>query len=161
MTPNTETLLIVFVALTGLAILLQACILLAMFLSLRKTAKCLMDVTTDLKATIFPMVHSTRNLVERITPQVLTISSGLADLTETVNKHSSGFSESASEIMTRIHEQIKRLDLLLTRTLNTVEKASSIVEHTVAAPVRQANGVVAAIKAVVGTYRSGTPTTRS
>ena len=35
---NHETLLLVFVALTGLAVLLQALVLLAIYLALRKTA---------------------------------------------------------------------------------------------------------------------------
>ena len=158
MTSNTETLLTIFVALTGIAVLLQACILFAIFVSLRKTATSVLEMTTDFKATVLPMVHSSRDLVDRITPQVITISAGLADLTETFKRESTGVKFSATEIMERISAQIKRLDLMLTHGLNTVEKASSIMENTVSAPVRQVNGVMAAIKAVVNTYRSGTTT---
>jgi hypothetical protein len=157
MTPNTETLLTIFVALTGAAVLLQACILLAIFISLRKTAKSVLDATEDLKATVLPMVHSSRDLIDRITPQVITVTAGLAELTETMKRESSGVKVSASEIMERISAQIKRLDAMLTHGLNTVERTTTIVENAVAAPVRQANGVVAAIKAIVNTYRSTPP----
>ena len=157
MTPNTETILIIFVALTGASVLLQACILFAIFISLKKTAKQVLDVTEDLKSTVLPMVHSSRDLIDRITPQVITVTAGLAELTETLKRESSGVSFSASEIMERISTQIKRIDAMLTHGLNTVERATQVMESAVAAPVRQANGVVAAIKAIVNTYRSGPP----
>jgi hypothetical protein len=70
MAQNTETILIIFVAFTGIAVLLQACVLFAIFISLRKTAKSVLEATEDFKVTVLPMVHSTRDLVERITPQV-------------------------------------------------------------------------------------------
>jgi hypothetical protein len=157
MTLNTETILIVFVALTGVAVLLQACILVAIYISLRKTAKSVLEVTEDLKATVVPMVHSTRELVERITPQVITVSAGLAELTETLKRESAGVTFSATDILQRVSKQMQRLDAMLTSALNALERATVVVETAVSAPVRQVNGVLAAIRAVVDTYRSETP----
>ena len=157
MTLNTETILIVFVAFTGIAVLLQACILFAIFISLRKTAKSVLEVTEDLKATVVPMVHSTRELVERITPQVITVSAGLAELTETLKRESAGVTFSASDVLQRVSKQVQRLDAMLTAALNAVERATVVLETAVSAPVRQVNGVLAAIRAVVDTYRSETP----
>ena len=157
MTMNTKTILIVFVAFTGIAVLLQACVLLAIFISLRKTAKSLIEDTEDLKGTVLPMVHTTRELVERITPQVVTVTAGLAELTETLKRESSGVSFSASEIMQRVSGQIKRLDAMMTVGLDAVERASGVVENAVSAPVRQVNGILAAIRAIIDSYRSETP----
>jgi len=157
MTANTETILIFFVAFTGVSVLLQAGVLFAIFLSLRKTAKSVLEVTQDLKATVVPTVNSSRELLERISPQVITISAGLAELTETLKKESRGVSSSASEIMERVNRQTQRLDVMLTGGLNAVEKAGELVETAVAAPVRQVNGIMAAIRAVVETYRSDAP----
>lgn len=157
MTPHLETILIVFVAFTGIAVVLQAAILFAIFISLRKTAKSLLEVTEDLKATVVPMVHSTRELVERITPQIITVSVGLATLTETLKRESAGVTVSASDILQRVSKQMQRLDAMLTASLNALERATVVVETAVSAPVRQVNGVLAAIRAVVDTYRSETP----
>ena len=164
MESNTQTILTIFVALTGVAVLLQACVLFAIYVSLRKTAQSVQQATEDLKATLVPMVHSTRELMERITPQVVTISAGLAELTEALHKESKGvrvsvaeIRVSVAEIMERLRRQTQRLDSMLTTGLNTVEKAGSILEATVAIPVRQANGILAAVKAVIETYRSTTP----
>jgi len=157
---NTETLLIIFVAFTGVSVLLQACVLLAIFFSLRKTAKSALEASEDFKSIVLPMVHSTKELIDRITPQVLTISSGLAELTETVKTETHGVKISVSEIMERLNRQTERLDIMLTTGLDAVERAGQVVETTVAGPVRQVNGIIAAIKAMIETYRSETPRRR-
>jgi hypothetical protein len=153
MQPQTEILLIVFVALTGIAVALQACVLFAIFVSLKKMAQA----TDDIKATMLPMVHSTRELMERLSPSVLTISTGIAELTEMLHKESKDVRISVSEIIERVNRQTERIDTMLTTGLDTVERAGSVLESTLALPVRQANGIVAAIKAMIETYRSTKP----
>ena len=151
---NTETILIVFVAFTGLAVLMQACVLLGIFFSLRKAASSVLEVTEDLKETVIPMVHSTRQLVERISPEVITVTGALAELTNTVRKETAGVHISASEVISRVTRQVQRMDAMLTVILDRLEKAGGTLESTVAGPVRQANGILAAIKATIEAYRS-------
>ena len=160
MAPNTDTILIIFVAIVGVLALLQALVLLGIFLSLRKAAKSAMVATDDFKATVMPTIHSTRDLIERVSPQIVTISKGLAELTELLRKESRGVSVSASEIVERVNRQTKRLDGMLTNGLDAVERAGEVVETAVAAPIRQVNGIVAAVKAMVETYLSDTPRRR-
>jgi len=157
MDTNTQTLLIVFVALTGAAVLLQALVLLGIFLSLKKAAKAISDVNADLKTTVLPMIHSTRELMERLSPQIITVSEGLADLTEILHKETKGVRVSVSEIMERVSRQTQRIDAMLTTGLNTVEHTAEVIESAVSKPVRQANGVLAAIKAIIETYRAPLP----
>jgi hypothetical protein len=157
MEANTQTILIVFVALTGVAVLLQAFVLLGIYLSLKKTAKSVSDVAEDFKATVLPLVHSTRDLMERLSPQIVTVSAGLAEVTEILHRETKGVRISASEIMERVSRQTKRLDSMLTAGLDTVEHTAEVLETVVSKPVRQANGVLAAIKAIVETYRSPLP----
>jgi hypothetical protein len=160
MASNTDTILIVFVAIVGALTLLQALVLLGIFISLRKAAKSAMVAADDFKATVMPTIHSTRDLIERISPQIVTISAGLAELTATLSKESKGVSFSASEIMDRVNRQSKRLDGMLTHGLDAVERAGEVVETAVAAPIRQVNGIMAAIKAMIDTYRSEPPRRR-
>jgi len=155
---NTEiVLLAVFVALTGIAVALQAAVLFAIFFSLKKTAKSALEATEDFKSTVLPMVISTRELVERVTPQIITVSAGLAELTDLLKRESRGVSISASEIMQRVNRQSERLDAMLTTGLDSMERAGALVETAIAAPVRQVNGIVAAIKAIISTYQSTDP----
>jgi biopolymer transport protein ExbB/TolQ len=160
MDANTQTLLIVFVGLTGAAVLLQAFVLLGIFISLRKAAKSALQATEDLKATVLPMVHTTRELLDRIGPQVVTVSADVAELTRLFRKETTTAKASFSEIMDRLNKQTARLDAMLTSGLNSVERAGSLLESAVAVPVRQVTGIFNAFKAVVETYRSETPRRR-
>jgi methyl-accepting chemotaxis protein len=157
MTSNTETILIVLVTFIVLAVVIQAAILAGMYVAVRKTAKVVEDAAGDLKATVIPMVHTTRELVQRITPQVVTVTLGMAELTETIQRKSPGVTASVDDIAHRVGRQLERLDSMLTASLNALEKATNVVESTVSAPVRQVNGIIAAIRAVIETYRSETP----
>ena len=153
MEANT-TLLTWAVVLTGLAVLLQAGVLLGIFLALRKTAHAVNEVTKDVKTTVIPLVHDTRDLLERVSPHIQTISTGLATLIDLIQKESTDARVSVSDVVQRAHVQAKRVDGMVTVALNAIEKTAVALEHSVAAPVRQVNGVVAALKAIVGTYRS-------
>jgi methyl-accepting chemotaxis protein len=157
---NTQTLLIIFVALTGVAVLMQACVLLGILLALKKAAKTVTDTGDDLKATVLPLLTTTRELMERLAPQIVTVSEGLAELTEIIHKETKGVRISVNEIMERVSRQTARLDSMLTSGLDTVEHTAEVIETVVAAPVRQVNGIYAAIKAIIDTYRSPLPPRR-
>jgi methyl-accepting chemotaxis protein len=149
---DNHTLLLIFVIFTGISVFLQAGVLLGILISVRKAAQSVRTVTDDLKATVIPVIHSSREILEKISPQIVTVSQGLADLTEAVHRQSKGVSISATEIMDRVNRQTMRLDAMLTVGLNAVEKAGATLESTVAKPMRQANGIAAAFKAAIDTY---------
>ncbi len=154
---DNHTLLIIFVALTGLSVLIQAVVLIGILMAMKKTAAMVAETTTDLKATVLPVIHQTRDLVQRISPQVVSVTNGLSELTELVRKEAKEVNISASEIMGRVNRQTARLDQMLTSTLNVLDRTGSLLENAVSTPVRQANGVFAAVRAVIDTYRSTNP----
>ena len=149
---DNHTLLLIFVIITAFSVLLQAGVLLGIFISVRKTAQTVRTVTEDIKVSVIPMIHSSRDVLHKITPEIIAISTGVAALTEVVQRQSKGVSMSAAEIMDRVNRQTMRLDSMLTVGLNAVEKAGTTLESTVAKPVRQFNGIAAAFKAAIDTY---------
>lgn len=154
---DNHTLLIIFVALTGVSVLIQAIVLIGILSAITKAAKVVTENTNDLKATILPIVHSTKELVERISPQVVVVTSGLAELTEVIRRETKDVHISASEIMGRVNRQTERLDAMVTSALDVMEKTGVVLENAVATPVRQVNGVFAAVRAVIDTYRATNP----
>jgi hypothetical protein len=153
MTWNTETILIFFVAFTGVSVLLQAGVLLGIYISLRKTSKSVLEMTEDVKSMVTPLVYTSRQLMERVTPELITVTGALAEWTNTIRKETAGVNISIAEVVGRVSRQMERIDAMLTVALDRIERTSSTIETTVAAPVRQVNGVLAAIKAMIDTYR--------
>jgi len=152
---NFETLLLVFVAVTGAAVLLQAVILLALFLTLRKTAQVLNDQMQELRATVLPVVAEGKDLLARIGPKVDSIVSDVAKLTSDMRAQSADLQLSAAEILERVRRQTSRLDAMLSSALDTVDRAGGLVSDAVNAPLRQISAIAAALKAGLGAFRSG------
>jgi len=154
---DNHTLLIIFVALTGASVLLQAIVLIGILSTISKAARVVTESTQDLKATILPIVHSTKGLVERLSPEVMVVTAGLAELTQAVRRESKEVNFSVAEIVGRVNTQTARLDAMLTKTLDVLERTGTLLESSIAAPVRQVNGVFAAVRAVIDTYRTTQP----
>lgn len=151
---NFETLLLVFVAVTGLAVLLQAVILLALFLTLRKTAKALNDQMDDLRTKVLPAVTEAKDLLSRVGPKVDSIVADVAKLTGDLRAQSADLQLSATDILERVRRQTSRVDAMLSSALDTVDRAGGLVSDAVNAPLRQVSAIAAALKAGLGALRS-------
>jgi len=154
---DNHTLLIIFVALTGVSVLIQAIVLIGILTTVSKAAKVVTENSNDLKATILPIVHSTKELMERISPQVIVVTQGLAELTEVVRRETKEVHISVSDIVQRVNRQTERLDAMLTSALDFTERTGVVLESAVATPVRQVNGIFAAVRAMIDTYRTTNP----
>jgi uncharacterized protein YoxC len=155
MDSSTHTLLIVFVALIAVSVFLQVCAFIIFIVALKKTATAINSAkaaTDDFKESVIPVLHSTRELLERVSPQVGIISEGLAEIIQLLHKESKSVQVSVSEIMGRVNRQSAHIDELVTKGLNSVERAGAKLDTAIAIPIRQANGIVAAIKAIFETY---------
>ena len=85
---NNETLMLAFVALTGIALSAQAVILLAIFLSVRKAAKGVKEDIDDLRASILPVVDSTRTVIARLAPKVEAATNDISEMVRTLREKS-------------------------------------------------------------------------
>ena len=157
---NNETLMLAFVALTGIALSAQAVILLAIFLSVRKAAKGVKEDIDDLRASILPVVDSTRTVIARLAPRVEAATNDISEMVRTLREKSYEVDESVSEILERLHRQSARLDGMLSGALDTVDRAGEYVAEAVSGPVRQVSAVLASIKAIVGALRAPSPASR-
>ncbi len=151
---NNETLLIAFVAFTGFAVFMQACVLLGILISLKRAAKSAITVTEDFRVTVVPLIQSTRELIERATPQFLTATSNLLELTDGIRNETAELRQNLGDILDRVHRQTVRMDGMLASGLDSVQHAAEAVESAVLRPVRIVNRVVRTASAMLDAYRS-------
>ena len=102
---NNETLMLAFVALTGIALSAQAVILLAIFLSLRKAAKGVKEDIDELRATIVPVAGHTREVIARLAPKVEAATTDVMEMVRILRIKSDELDESVSEMLERLHRQ--------------------------------------------------------
>ncbi len=147
----------VFVACTGVAVLLQAIVLLCMFIAIRKTAQTIQSEMHELRGTITPVLTQTRDFLTTVAPKVDSITTDLVALAHGLRTQGEELQVSANDMLERVRRQSSRLDVMLSSVLDSVDHAGSVVTQAVNVPVRQLGAVTAFVKAAVGTLISGPP----
>ena len=135
----------VFIALTGAAVVLQACILAAMYLAMRKSSERLEALATEVKVKVLPTIEQAQAMLTEIRPRLQVIAHNLEETTIAVRGQVQRVDASVSDVIDRARLQIIRADELLTRTLDRVEQTSDMVHQTVISPVRQISGLMQGI----------------
>jgi hypothetical protein len=139
--------LTVFIALTGFAILLQAGILLAMLLVMRKTATEAGALANEVKTKVLPTVTEAHTILTEVRPKLQVILDHLEEITSTLGSEVKRVDAAVSDAVDRARLQVIRADELLGRTLDRVEQTSDLVHKTVVSPVRQLSGIMQGITA--------------
>ncbi len=172
-----ENLVPIFIAVTAAAVVLQAGILVGLYVAMRKTTAKLEGEVAQLKEKALPVIDSANLLladlrpkVTRIAdnliglqPQVVSVMDGLVELrpkvqavvdnlietTSTVKSEVKRVDATVNDAMDRARLQVIRADEMLTRTFDRVEHTSELVTKTVVSPVRQVSGIVRGVTAGV------------
>jgi uncharacterized protein YoxC len=152
---NQTTWLIVFVALTAFALLVQAIMVVAAFFVVRKTMKTVESHVSELRTTAMPLLHKTKETLDKVRPKIESIADDVADLTSRAREQSVQVQATASDILERVHRQTSRFDTLLTNAVDGMEHASNVVADSVAKPARRVSAFLAAAKAFLTVMRTG------
>jgi hypothetical protein len=142
-----ENLIPLFIALTGAAVLLQAGILTALYLAVRKTNARLESVAVEVKTKALPTLESAQAMLTELRPRLAVIADNLMETTISVRSQVERMDATVSDAVDRARLQVIRADELLTRTLDRVEETSEIVHKTVISPVRQFSGLIQGVTA--------------
>jgi transcriptional regulator with PAS, ATPase and Fis domain len=137
--------LTVFIALTGVAVLLQAGVLLAMYLTMRKSSERMEALAAEIKTKVLPTIDQAQQMLTEVAPQVKVIVGNAEHATNVLRSQLERIDATVNDVVDRARLQIIRGDELLTRTMDKVEHTSEVVQKTVVSPVRQITGLVQGI----------------
>ena len=137
----------VFIAVTTAAVLLQAGILTALYLAVRKSTARMEAVALELKTKAVPTLESAQAMLTELRPRLTVIADNLMETTISVRSQVERVDATVSDAVDRARLQVIRADELLSRTLDRVEEASDVVHQTVISPVRQFSGLIQGVTA--------------
>ncbi|HTR25195.1 MAG TPA: hypothetical protein VMI10_14535 [Terriglobales bacterium] len=140
-----ENLLTVFIAVTAGAVLIQAGILVALYLSVRKSTAKMDALSTELKEKAIPTIETVQSFITEVRPKIETITANVSESTTTIKNQLQRLDATLTDVLDRTRLQVIRADELLNRTMDKVEETSEIVHKTVVSPLRQVSGVMNAI----------------
>ena len=135
----------VFVFLTGLAVLLQAGVLLAMYIAMRQSALRMEALAAEVKTKVLPTVEQVQAMLTEVRPRVQVIAANLEESTTLLRTQVQRVDAAVNDVVDRARLQVIRADELFSRTLDRVEQTTDMVHNTVISPIRQFSGLVQGI----------------
>src|SRR3954467_8169193 len=147
-----ETILMVFVIATCLAVIIQAGILLGMFISMKKTSERMESLAKRVEEKAMPVLESTRVILEDTAPKLKEITANLAEVSGTIKSQINRMDATFNDTLDRTRLQVIRVDELVSRTIDKVEETTEMVQHTVLTPMKQLTGVIQGLSVGVGAF---------
>jgi hypothetical protein len=147
-----DTLLKLFIAVTTFAVVVQAGILVGLYRAVRKSTARMEALATEVKSRVLPTVETAQNLMVELRPKIDVISNNLAESSDLVRNQLGRLDATVTDVLDRARLQVIRADELLNRTMDKVEETSEVVHKTVISPLRQVNGLMAAISTGVDVF---------
>ena len=137
-----DTWLIVFVALTAVAILLQAGILAGMYFAMRKTSSKVESLAEEVKTKVLPTAELAHSMVAEMRPRIENIVENVSASTTVMRTQVERIDATLTDIVDRTRLQVIRADEFVNSTMDKLEETREAVQRTVVSPVRQISGLM-------------------
>jgi hypothetical protein len=140
-----DTLLRVFIAVTTFAVVVQAGILIGLYLAVRKSSAKMEALAAEVSGKALPMIETVQSLVVELRPKIEVLTANLSESSTVVRNQLERLDATLTDVVDRARLQVIRADELLNRTMDRIEETSEVVHKTVMSPLRQVNGFMTAI----------------
>ena len=147
-----DNLLRIFIAVTTFAVVVQAGILVGLYLSVRKSSAKMEALATEVTSKALPTMETVQNILVELRPRIEVMSVNFAESSTLVRNQLARIDATLTDALDRTRLQVIRADELLNRTMDRVEETSEVVHKTVISPLRQVNGLMAAISTGVEVF---------
>lgn len=152
---------ITILTMVAVALLLQACFVLAVVIGMVKVSRTIKQEIADVRTSVMPLVFDTRELLTRLSPKIESSADDISEILKTVRAQSANVGTATSEIVERIRRQSEKVEGMVSGLVDSADRTGSAVAGAVGKPIRRLAALVASAKAVVDTLRSPSPAPRA
>jgi hypothetical protein len=145
----------IFIAVTSAAVVIQAGILIAMYLAVRQTSARTEALASEIRSKVLPTVDLAHSMLEDLRPKVDKIVDNFSDSSAMAKHQMERLDATMGDLLDRARLQVIRADELVGRALDRVEETGDLVSKTVVSPVRQVSGVLQGLTAGLEFFFSG------
>ena len=143
-----------FVVVTALAIVLQAIVLIVLFVQLRRTAARVEQTVTDLNTKVAPLILRVQILVDDVSPRITGIVADASEITRLARGEAQRVDRILSEALERLRLQLIHVDHILSGAMEAVEEAGSHLRQTIWGPVVKATAMLRGVQAGIDFFRT-------
>lgn len=137
-----DNLLIVFIALTAIAVLLQAGMLAGMYFSVRKTSAKVEQLAEEVKTKVLPTAELAHSMMSELRPKITTVVDNVSVSTTMLRTQMERVDVTLTDIVDRTRLQVIRADEFVNSTMDKLEETREVVQRSVVSPVRQLSGLM-------------------
>lgn len=139
--------LTIFIAVTSAAVVVQACVLLAMYLAMRKTSAKFEALAEEVRTKVLPTAEIAYSMLVELRPKVESLIADVSESTAMVRTQLGRLDATVSDVVDRARLQVIRADDMLSRTLDRVEQTTEMVHSSVISPIRHVAGMIQGLTA--------------
>src|SRR5438093_3156301 len=149
-----NNLLTIFIVVTALAVVLQALVLLGMFIALRKTSAKVESLAEEVKTKVLPTAELAHSMIVELRPKITTVLDNVSVSTTVLRTQMERIDATLTDIIDRTRLQVIRADEFVNSTMDKLEETREAVQRTVVSPVRHISGMMDGDTAGVEAYVS-------
>jgi hypothetical protein len=131
-----------FIICTAIAVMIQAGILVALFVAVRKTSGRVEALATEVTSKALPTIDTAQQMLVTLRPRVEDIVANVEQSARIARGQMERLDATVSDIVDRTRLQVIRADELVNRTMDRVEETTEMVHRTVVSPIRQLSGLM-------------------
>ena len=143
---DQQTVLLVFVAVSAAALLIQACMLIGIFVVSKRTQAQVAEMLPEVRHVLGNAevtLADTRKYVREIGPKVSTI-------LDSAKVQMARIEEVVADASDRAKVQMDRAELVLDDAMDKAQDTVALLHRGILAPVREVSGVLAGLRAALG-----------
>ncbi len=137
----------IFIAVTSIAVVIQAGILVAMFVTVRKSTARVEELATQFNSKALPTIDLVNGILVELRPKIDTLMVNASETSNLIRAQIEHIDATVTELVDRARLQVIRTDEMVGRALDSVEATTDKVQRTVSIPVRQVSGLMRGITA--------------
>lgn len=135
----------VFIVVAAIAIVIQMAVLVALYLSVRRSSTRMEAIADDLHKRTSPLLDAASSILVDSQPKVATITENLSSATTSIRSQVERLDATVTDVIDRTRLQVIRADELVTRTMDKVEETTEMVQHSVLSPIRRLAGIASGL----------------
>lgn len=134
--------LLLFTALVALAMLVQAGVMVGMFIAARVSLKRMEGLAKMAEEHALPALISAKSLLDAVSPKLKIAADNVAAVSEMLRTQTQSMNQTLDDVLKKTEVQAARVDEMITGTLNAVADATAAAQRAVTTPVRQVNALL-------------------
>src|SRR5258708_35403714 len=140
-----DTVLTIFVVVPACAVLLQAGILVGMFIAMRKTSAKMESLAEEVKTKVLPAAELAQSMMTELRPKIVTLVDNVSVSTTVLRTQMERMDATLTDIIDRTRLQVIRADEFVNITMDKLAESRAAVQRTVVSPVRPISALIHAV----------------